>query len=55
MDKLPKIFNSEPVDYKLLLAYYEYKYGKTINPVNRRSKKPTVPKTTVYSCLGAPH
>lgn len=55
VDKLPKIFNPEPVDYRFLLAYYEYKYSKTIKPVNRRSESSTVPKTTSCPRCGAPH
>jgi hypothetical protein len=55
VDKLPKIFNPEAVDYQLLLAYYEHKYGKTVKPVNRRSEKATVPKSTLCPRCGAPH
>lgn len=32
VDKLPKIFVSEPIDYEFLLAYYQHKYGKTVKP-----------------------
>ena len=46
VDKLPKIFNPEPVDYQLLLAYYKHKYGKTVKPVNRRSKETIVAETS---------
>lgn len=31
VDKLPKIFIAEPIDYQLLLAYYKHKYGKFVN------------------------
>jgi len=55
VDKLPKIFNPEPVDYQLLLAYYGYKYGKTVKPVNHRSEKAAVPEDTVCPRCGAPH
>ena len=54
VDKLPKIFNPEPVDYQLLLAYYQHKYGKTVKPVNRRSEKSNVSKTTICPRCGAP-
>ena len=55
VDKLPKIFNPEPVDYQLLLAYYKHKYGKTVKPVNRRSKETIVAETTLCPRCGAPH
>jgi transposase-like protein/DNA-directed RNA polymerase subunit RPC12/RpoP len=55
VDKLPKIFIHEPVDYQLLLAYYEHKYGKTVKPVNRRSENATVPESTICPRCGAPH
>ena len=29
VDKLPKIFIPELIDYKLLLGYYEHKYNKS--------------------------
>lgn len=37
VDKLPKIIQFEKVDYKLLLAYYKYRYNKIVEPVNRRN------------------
>ena len=55
VDKLPKIFNPEPVDYQLLLGYYKHRYGKSIKPVNRRSKKSVVSETTVCPRCGATH
>lgn len=55
VDKLPKISIPEPVDYHLLLAYYQHKYGKTVEPVNRRSEKAVVPDATVCPRCGAPH
>lgn len=55
VDKLPKIFNLEPVDYQLLLAYYKHKYGKTIKPVSRRSENAATPKTIVCPRCGATH
>lgn len=55
MDKLPKIFKSQPFDYQLLLAYYKYKYAKTINPINRISESSKVSESTIYPCCGAPY
>ena len=55
VDKLPKIFNPDPIDYQLLLGYYLHKYGKTVKPVSRRSEKSIVPETTVCPRCGAPH
>lgn len=54
VDKLPKIFISEPVDYQLLLAYYKYKYGKTVKPIKHRSQNP-IPDTVLCPRCGAPH
>jgi len=39
----------------LLLAYYEYKYGKTFKPVKRRSEKAAVPESAICPRCGAPH
>src|SRR5659263_717938 len=55
VDKLPKIFNPDPVDYQLLLAYYEHKYNKIVTPVKRRSESAPIPKATVCPRCGAPH
>ncbi|MDD2504237.1 MAG: DDE-type integrase/transposase/recombinase [Clostridia bacterium] len=54
VDKLPKIFIPETVDYLLLLAYYQYKYGKTVKPVKHKSDNP-ISKTIVCPRCGAPH
>jgi transposase-like protein/rubredoxin len=54
VDKLPKIFIPELIDYQLLLGYYKHKYGKTVKPVNRRSKE-IISETTVCPRCGAPH
>ena len=43
VDKLPKIFNPDPVDYQLLLAYYKHKYNKIITPVKRRCESTSIP------------
>jgi hypothetical protein len=53
VDKLPKIFIPETVDYQLLLAYYQYKYGKTVKPVKHRSDN-SIPETIVCPRCGAP-
>ncbi|SHJ86428.1 Transposase DDE domain-containing protein [Hathewaya proteolytica DSM 3090] len=55
VDKLPKIFNPKPVDYRLLLAYYTHKYIKTVKTVNRRSEGSKVNESTVRPRCGAPH
>ncbi|MDR3666391.1 MAG: DDE-type integrase/transposase/recombinase [Ignavibacteriaceae bacterium] len=54
IDKLPKIFMPDPIDYQLLLAYYQHKYGKILKPVNHRSDNP-IPETTLCPRCGAPH
>lgn len=55
VDKLPKIFNPDPIDYQLLLGYYLHKYGVTVKPVSHRSEKTSVPETTICPRCGAPH
>ena len=54
IDKLPTIIKQEKVDYKLLIAYYLYKYDYTLRPVNRRNGK-TIDKNTCCPKCGAPH
>lgn len=54
VDKLPSIIKQEKVDYKLLLAYYQYKYNKVIKPINRRNNKIIDNKVFCPKC-GAPH
>ena len=54
VDKLPKIFISDPIDYQLLLAYYQHKYGVTVKPIKRRSDN-SIPETVVCPRCGAPH
>jgi transposase-like protein/ribosomal protein S27E len=54
VDRLPKIFVSEPIDYEFLLAYYQHKYGKMIKPIKRRSQN-TVAETVKCPRCGAPH
>lgn len=55
VDKLPKIFNPDPVDYQLLLAYYKHKYGKTIKSISRRSEGSKVDEATVCPRCSATH
>lgn len=54
VDKLPKIFNPDPIDYQLLLAYYLHKYGKTISPVKHRGNN-SIPENILCPRCGAPH
>ena len=53
VDKLPKIFIAEPIDYQLLLAYYQHKYGITVKPIKHRSQN-IIPETVVCPRCGAP-
>lgn len=55
VDKLPKIFNPDPVDYQLLLAYYKHKYGKTIKSISRRSEGSKVDEGIICHRCGATH
>lgn len=55
VDKLPKIFNPEPLDYKLLLDYYIQRYNIIIKPIKRRSQSTAIPETIVCPRCGAPH
>ena len=54
VDKLPIIKHFEQVDYIFLLAYYKYKYNKTIKPVQRRNGK-TISHKIVCPKGGATH
>ena len=54
VNKLHTILKFEKVDYKLLLAYYKYKYNKTTNPTQRQNSKST-PKETKYPKCTTPH
>ena len=53
-DKLPVIKKFEKHDFRFLLAYYQWKYGKTLKPINRRNDK-TIPETVVCPRCGATH
>jgi len=49
MNKLPKIFIPELIDYQLILGYYKHKYGKTVKPENnRRSASVIRPFTNTF-------
>ena len=54
VDKLPKIYRFEKVDYQLLIGYYEYMDGKPFKPVQRRKDKGVSEDVTCPKC-GAPH
>lgn len=56
VDKLPVIIKFEKQDYRFLLDYYEWKYGKRLKPIKPRNGKiSTVPKDVVCPKCGAPH
>lgn len=38
VDKPPKIFIADLIDYQFLIAYYKYKYGKTLGPIKPKSQ-----------------
>ena len=38
IDQLPRIIHYEPWDYQDYIPYIEWRYGKKIKPVNRRSE-----------------
>lgn len=54
VDKLPVIKPFIHQDWQFLLEYYQWKYHKTLKPVQRRSGK-TIPEDTVCPLCGAPH
>lgn len=54
LDKLPIIKKFEKQDYKFLLDYYIWRYGKPTKPVQRRNGK-TIPKDTTCPLCGASH
>ena len=56
VDKLPLIIKFEKQDYCFLLDYYEWKYGKRLNPIKpRNGKVSTVPTDAVCPKCGATH
>ena len=54
VDELPVIRTFIKQDWQFLLEYYQWKYGKTLKPVQRRNGK-TIPEDTVCPLCGAPH
>lgn len=55
-DKLPIIKQFVKQDYRFLLEYYLWKYGKVLKPVQGQKNKPrTIPTKTVCPVCGAPH
>ena len=54
IDKLPVIKKFVKQDYRFLIAYYEWKYNKSIKPIKRR-KTCTVPENTICPRCSAPH
>lgn len=55
VDKLPKIFNPEKLDYQFLLSYYQYKYNIVVKPVKRRSSTSLPDESITCPRCGAPH
>lgn len=54
IDKLPIVLKFEKQDYRFLLAYYKYHYGKETKPLNRRNGK-SIPEDTFCPRCDAPH
>ena len=54
IDKLPTIIHFYKQDWRFLLAYYKYKYGKELKPVRRRGGH-AVPEDKLCPVCGAPH
>ena len=54
IDKLPTIIPFFKQDWCFLIAYYEHKYGKKVQPVRRRGGR-SVPEDKVCPVCGAPH
>ena len=54
IDKLPVIKTFVKQDWKFLLEYYQWKYRKSLKPVQRRNGK-SIPEDTVCPLCGAPH
>lgn len=53
-DKLPTVIPFFRQDWKFLIEYYRYRYGKDLKPVRRR-KGNSVPDDKVCPVCGAPH
>lgn len=54
IDKLPLIIPFFKQDWKFLIAYFEHKYGKKIDPVRHRGGR-SVPEDKICPVCGAPH
>lgn len=54
IDQLPVIKTFIQLDWQFLLAYYQWKYKKTLKPVQRRNGK-SIPEDTICPLCGAPH
>ena len=54
IDPLPVIKTFYKQDWKFLLEYYQWKYKKTLRPVQRRNGK-SIPEDIVCPVCGAPH
>ena len=54
VDKLPVIKTFVKQDWQFLLEYYQWKYGRPVKPVQRRSGS-SIPEDTVCPLCGAPH
>ena len=54
LDKLPVIIKFEKQDYRFLLDYYLWRYGKPVKPINRRNGK-TIAEDVVCPRCNAPH
>ena len=54
IDQLPVIKTFYKQDWQFLLEYYQWKYKKTLRPVQRRNGK-SIPEDIVCPVCGAPH
>lgn len=54
IDQLPVIKTFIKQDWQFLIEYYQWKYGKSVKPVQRRNGK-SIPEDTVCPLCGAPH
>ena len=53
-DRLPVIIKFEKQDYEFLLAYYLWRYGKPVKPINRRNDR-EIPEDMTCPRCNAPH
>ena len=54
IDQLPVIKTFIKQDWQFLLEYYQWKYKKTLRPVQRRNGK-SIPEDVICPVCGAPH